>query len=72
MFQKKENSSNSISEIKAVWDKFDLDKNEDLSVAEVEHFLTQLGKRIPNNQKKKILNELDRLDFIVSPFETAL
>jgi Ca2+-binding EF-hand superfamily protein len=47
-------------EIKNVWDKFDLNDDGILTMNEVETFIRMLGKKIPDGQKQRILEQLDR------------
>ena len=47
-------------EIKAAWDKFDLNGDGTVSTSEVHDCLKNLNINIPDSQKKRIESELDR------------
>lgn len=51
---------NKTQEIKAAWDKFDLDGNGVVEIKEVDMFLRSLNKKIPDDERKKVINLLDR------------
>ena len=49
-----------IKELKAAWDKFDLDGNGTVSIKEVDEFLKNLNIRVPLAERKHIEQALDR------------